>query len=151
MKKVLLKTFTPIFAFLLIIGAFSVNVKAAGSSTKDATDLSSGEGVTDSLLNGDDVNYYKFTVNGNGYFTISFSGDPNYDSGKDWMVKLCNSSMEVITYFVTETTGETEKLFYAEGTVYVTVEGAARSWNDSLCPTGVPYTIKYNKVNDDSW
>jgi hypothetical protein len=151
MKKVLLKTFTPIFAFLLIIGAFSVNVKAAGSSTKDATDLSSGEGVMDSLLNGDDVNYYKFTVNGNGYFTISFSGDPNYDSGKGWRVKLCNSSMEVITYFVTETTGETEKLFYAEGTFYVTVEGAERSWNDSLCPTGVPYTIKYNKVNDDSW
>ena len=34
MKKVLLKTFTPIFAFLLIIGAFSVNVKAAGNTEK---------------------------------------------------------------------------------------------------------------------
>ena len=80
MKKVLLKTFTPIFAFLLIIGVFSVNVKAAGSSTKDATDLSSGEGVTDSFSNYDDVNYYKFTVDGNGCFWITFKGDPNYDS-----------------------------------------------------------------------
>ena len=149
MKKVLLKTFTPIFAFLLIIGAFSVNVKAAGSSTKDATDLSSGEGVTDSFSNYDDVNYYKFTVDGNGCFWITFKGDPNYDSKSGWDVMLCDSNMEVITSFSTKTNGETEKLYYADGTFYVIVKAsyANGGWNS---PTG-PYTLTYNKINDDSW
>ena len=148
MKKVLLKTFTPIFAFLLIIGAFSVNVKAAGSSTKDATYLSSGEGVTDSFSNYDDVNYYKFTVDGNGCFWITFKGDPNYDSKGGWDVMLCDSNMEVITSFSTKTNGETEKLYYADGTFYVIVKAsyANGGWNS---PTG-PYTLTYNKVNDDS-
>ncbi len=149
MKKVLLKTFTPIFAFLLMIGVFSVNVKAAGSSTKDATDLSSGEGVTDSFSNYDDVNYYKFTVDGNGCFWITFKGDPNYDSKSGWDVMLCDSNMEVITSFSTKTNGETEKLYYAEGTFYVIVKAsyANGGWNS---PTG-PYTLTYNKINDDSW
>ena len=149
MKKVLLKTFTPIFAFLLIIGVFSVNVKAAGSSTKDATDLSSGEGVTDSFSNYDDVNYYKFTVDGNGCFWITFKGDPNYDSKSGWDVMLCDSNMEVITSFSTKTNGETEKLYYADGTFYVIVKAsyANGGWNS---PTG-PYTLTYNKINDDSW
>ena len=154
MKKVLLKTFIPVFVFLAMFFMFGVSVKAAGNSIDEATELTAGVGVTDSLVNGGDLNYYKFNVDGKGYFILSLFTDQDYHNTSGWVVQLYDSKMEKITGFYLDNdcrSNKTDILAYSEGVFYVTVEGSARSWNSNYCPSGIPYTIKYAKVDDDSW
>lgn len=146
MKK---KMFGTLTAFLLAL-VFVLTGSDVTCNAAEMTNLTCGQEITDSLETSDDVNYYAFTVDKTGYFTISFTKvDPTLGPGWGWDVALCDMDGNYLReYRGQKNTFSTAKLNYRAGTrLYLKVDANYTS----SAPTGQAYKIKVNTVADGSW
>lgn len=106
--------------------------------------------ITDQLNSGDDVKYYSFTVDKEGYFDINLAvADVTADTNRGWKITLCDGTDGSELYSgIIQRNGTTPKFNFAKGTkLFVKVQAYA-DWD---APTKVLYTFSVNAVEDKNW
>lgn len=149
MKEKVLKVVLSVLAAAWMFCTVQTNVMAANDGALNATILTSGHAVSESLDAGTDVNYYKFDMTKQGYFTISFQTEALEGIGDGWKVSLLNANMENIGYYKVGTSLNSLPLPLKKGIYYITVE----AYNNyiSYAPIGVSYSLRVDAVESSTW
>lgn len=143
------KMFGTLMALMLAM-VFAVTGGDVTCSAAEMANLLCGQEITDSLETSDDVNYYVFTVDKTGYFTINFTKvDPTANARWGWDVGLYDMDGKCLREYKSQTKSfVTAKLNYRAGTrLYLKVDA---NWT-SEAPTGQSYKLKVSSTADGGW
>lgn len=116
----------------------------------DMTPVTLNEEFTGKLEQGDTVHYYSFTVDKQGYFTISFAPkDITLDPDWGWKVGLYDGDNgKAIAEYTIKNSYTTPKFAFAAGKkLYLQVQA---SW-DFAAPVNQVYAIKIDTVANSAW
>ena len=125
---------------------------AAGSSFGEATDISVNSVVTDNLESETDKNFYKFSVEADGYVSFSFSHQYVDSSSKKWSLVFYN--IEQQRFFIESFYGNvldstvitTMNIGIPKGTYYLCIQPYSVYDYSSLL-----YNVRVNYTADFSW
>ena len=111
--------------------------------------LSSDVAKTGSLIYANDVDYYTYTVDKTGYFTLDFSRlDPTLDPGWGWKIAIYDENGNSLSSYTFKTNSSTQKLNFKRGTkLYIKI---CADWNNSA-PVDQYYTINMKTEAKSDW
>ena len=95
------KVFALLLAVCLIAGVLPVYSSAASETEENnsfaaAQQISTNEVLTGATLHGDDLDFYKFQLESDGYISLSFKHDYVDDSSTLWKLTLCDGNCGAI-------------------------------------------------------
>lgn len=145
-----------ILALVLIFSLFAPAVVSATSIPAEvesnngaatANDFTAGA-IRGSLSEGEDVDFFKFNVTNDDYYTLSFrTSVPTTNVGDGWDVIIYDSNLNKL-YSFTTTNNHTTPRFCIPGTIYVEVHANDQRYDT---PLGVSYDLTYTGGTDDKW
>jgi len=121
-------------------------------TSKDATQVTANKTYYGNLYRADDVDYYEYTVENNGYFALDFSPEDITADVKDgWKMEIYNGSTGTKIYSTELSTNTTLSAFnYKKGTkLYIAI--AAKIVSDNWAPRWQEYSIRIKTTNVSNW
>ena len=160
LKGLLKKTGAVILASALLCGGAAtvlpqvaesgIEVSAAGSSFASATKINVNQNYTDNIADGDENDYFRFTLSSDSKVSFSFSHNYIGHGESYWYLHLYkdnNSYDEVYScgFAGNEKTTKTLNLGLPKGTYYIKIT------NDWYYTTTIDYTVRVNADTVDNW
>lgn len=137
---------------LLLIVCFLVSFAPINTNAADpiqnAITISPGNEFTDNLNSKNDIKYYKFTLNTDGFITFSFRHEYEEHDWQYWKATIYDSALEEYSSFVytgsTAATKTSDRIGAKAGTYYIKVV----YWNNF---SSAKYSVKVDFTSSRNW
>lgn len=141
-----------VLVILVVLPFFRTSKPIKAISDQDIKTIGTNTVVEDVLEKGNNIKYYKFTVDKTGYINISFTiPEVNANVYDGWNLTLIDSdgNSEICSFEIT-TDRTLPKLAFKKGTeLYIKVKDSG--FNGVFRPYGVKYQLKVNTNEDANW
>lgn len=146
MKKGMKQLISGILVLCMVITMMPI----VPAKAEDMVEVTPNVATTDQLNSENDVKYYSFTVDKEGYFNINFSVEGTNESvGNGWSISLCDAANKKEIYSCTVKGNQTlPKFDFAKGTkLFVKIQANTAK----EAPTKVPFKLLIRTVESKNW
>lgn len=148
------KVFALLLAVCLIAGVLPVYSSAASETEENnsfaaAQQISTNEVLTGATLHGDDLDFYKFQLESDGYISLSFKHDYVDDSSTLWKLTFCDGNCGAINQNTAkgkDISNTYDPVGLPAGTYYIEVAPYS-----SYTYSTAPYNLTVNYTSADDW